>query len=323
MRPPAGDGHLPVLEAELVRALAPGDGALLIDGTFGRGGHARALLRAAGCRVLALDRDPEAVAAGAALVAEAGGRLVLRQGRFGDMAELARAAGFRPAAGVALDLGVSSPQLDRPARGFSFRADGPLDMRMEAQGPTAADLVNGLGEAELARIFRDYGEERHAGRLARAVVARRRERPFAGTVDLAGLVRRVVPASRDGIDPATRAFQGLRIAVNDELAELDRGLAAAEQVLAPGGRLAVIAFHSLEDRRVKRFLAERSGRAPAPSRHEPAAAASRPAATFRLVTRRPVVPGEAEIAGNPRARSARLRVAERTAAPAPCLGRAA
>jgi len=222
--------------------------------------------------------------------------------------------------GVALDLGVSSPQLEDPARGFSFRADGPLDMRMGGDGPTAADVVNRLGEAELADLIYGLGEERHARRVARAVVAARVRAPIARTGELAELVRRAVPRARDGIDPATRTFQALRLYVNDELGELDRGLGAAERLLRPGGRLAVVSFHSLEDRRVKRFLAERSGAGPGVSRHRPMpgpadAAAERPA-TFRLIRRKPAVPGAAEIADNPRARSARLRSAVRTASPA-------
>ncbi len=312
---PAADSHVPVLAAALVSALDPADGKVFVDATFGRGGHTRALLSAARCQVLALDRDPDAIAAGRALGEAADGRLHLVCDRFGRLAERVAEAGLGPVDGVAFDLGVSSPQLDRPERGFSFRADGPLDMRMGADGPTAADLVNGLPVEALAQIFADYGEERHARRLARVVVERRAERPLTTTADLASLVRRVVPAARDGLDPATRAFQGLRIAVNDELGEIDRGLAAAERVLRPGGRLAVIAFQSLEDRRVKQFLAVRAGRAPGPSRHAPAAPGAAPEPSFRLITRRPITPDAAECAANPRARSARLRVAERTEAP--------
>jgi 16S rRNA (cytosine1402-N4)-methyltransferase len=301
--------HLPVLLDEVVAALAPRDGATYVDGTFGGGGYSTALLDAAQCRVVGIDRDPDAVARGAALAARYAGRLRLVEGRFGEMARL---LGGEKVAGVALDLGVSSPQLDDPGRGFSFRADGPLDMRMGRDGESAADLVNAASETQLADIIREYGEERFARRVARAIVARR---PFARTGELAETVRAAIP-HRDpsGIDPATRTFQALRIAVNDELGELDRGLAAAEEALAPGGRLAVVSFHSLEDRRVKDFLKRRSGAAPKGSRHLPAAAA--PAPSFRLLTRKPVEPSAAELRRNPRARSARLRAAERTGATA-------
>jgi 16S rRNA (cytosine1402-N4)-methyltransferase len=242
----------------------------------------------------------------------AGGRMELRQGTFGRLDELV--AG--PVDGVAFDLGVSSPQLDDAARGFSFRADGPLDMRMGEDGTTAAELVAGLPEAELGRIIRDLGEERLWRRVAAAIVRERQVRPIATTLALASVVRRVVPRSRDGIDPATRTFQGLRMAVNDELGELDRGLDAAERLLRPGGRLAVVAFHSLEDRRVKRFLAERSGAGPGVSRHAPVPRGPARAPTFTLARRRPQTPSAAEIAANPRAASARLRSAVRTDAPA-------
>ena len=217
--------------------------------------------------------------------------------------------------GVALDLGVSSPQLDEPERGFSFRFDGPLDMRMERAGPTAADLVNQLDERDLADLIHELGEERHARRIARAVVAARAQHPITRTLELAEIVRRAVPRAADGIDPATRTFQALRLEVNDEMTELDRGLSAAERLLAPGGQLAAVTFHSLEDRRVKAFLRTRSGADARPSRHVPAQRAAR-APTFRLVQRKAIRPGAAEIAANPRARSARLRVGERTDAAA-------
>jgi 16S rRNA (cytosine1402-N4)-methyltransferase len=262
--------------------------------------------------VIAIDRDPAAVARGAALVERFGERLTVLEGRFGAMDRLVALRTDAPVDGVALDLGVSSPQLDDPARGFSFRADGPLDMRMEGQGTTAAELVNTLPEQDLARLVLKYGEERFARRVARAIIAARQTAPLTRTGELAALLRRTVPES-GGIDAATRTFQALRIAVNDELGELDRGLAAAERLLAPGGRLAVIAFHSLEDRQVKEFLRRRSTTAPRGSRHRPDAAA--PAPSFRLITRKPVTPGAAEILRNPRARSARLRGAERSAAP--------
>ena len=310
--------HVPVLLREVVAALAPRDGEVFVDGTFGAGGYSIALLEAADCTVWGIDRDPDAVADAAALVHRFAGRLRLLAGRFGDMVALLRGAGVTRADGVTLDLGVSSMQIDRAERGFSFRADGPLDMRMERQGPSAADLVNALDEAALADLLHDYGEERRARGVARAIVAARRLAPITRTGQLADIVRRALrPAARrsDEIDPATRTFQALRIAVNDELGELDRGLVAAETLLRPGGRRAVVSFHSLEDGRVKRFLRRRAGDAPRPSRHLPAAAAER-APSFTLPSRGAVTPQDDEIAANPRARSARLRVARRTAAAA-------
>ena len=304
-------GHIPVLLTEVVEALKPADGERYLDGTFGGGGYSRSLLDRAQCQVIALDRDPDAIAAGQALAARYPGRLLLVEGRFGDMVELLEAEGVQAVNGVALDLGVSSMQFDQPERGFSFRASGPLDMRMEKRGPSAADLVNDADEAELADIFWRYGEERRSRRVARAIVERRKEKRIETTAELADIVRRAVgPSAKDESDPATRVFQALRIAVNDELGELERGLAAAEQVLAPGGRLAVVSFHSLEDRAVKEFVRARSGRTPAPSRHAPPRGEQQ-AATLRDLTRRPVVPSDAEVAANPRARSARLRVAEK------------
>lgn len=305
--------HIPVLLREAIDALQPRDGGVYVDATFGRGGYTRAILDRAACRVIAIDRDPDAMAAGAALHAEAGDRLTLKQGPFADILPT-----LAPEIdGIAFDLGVSSPQLDDPARGFSFREDGPLDMRMGAEGPTAADLVNTLPEADLADIIYQYGEERRSRAVAKAIVAARGEARIERTQTLAALVRRVVRPAKDGLDPATRTFQGLRIAVNDELGELRRGLGGAERCLRPGGRLAIVSFHSLEDRAVKRFLATRSGRAEGPSRHQPVAdAAAGPAPTFRLVTRKPVTPTADEARANPRARSARLRVAERTDAAA-------
>ncbi|MBL8698717.1 MAG: 16S rRNA (cytosine(1402)-N(4))-methyltransferase RsmH [Alphaproteobacteria bacterium] len=305
--------HAPVLLAEVTAALQPRDGAVLVDGTFGRGGYARALLDAAAVRVIAIDRDPDAIAAGAELARRYAGRLTLHEGRFSDLDTILHDEHVAAVDGVALDLGVSSPQLDDPERGFSFRADGPLDMRMEKSGVSAADVVNAATESELAETIARLGEERHARRVARAIVAARREAPITRTLELAEIVRRVVPRSKDGIDPATRTFQALRLRVNGELEELDRGLAAAERVLSPGGRLAVVSFHSLEDRAVKHFLRERSG-GEGVSRHMPQRD-TRPA-TFTLASRKPIEASAAEIARNPRARSARLRVAERTAAPA-------
>jgi 16S rRNA (cytosine1402-N4)-methyltransferase len=276
------------------------------------------LLEAApGVRVLGIDRDPAALAAGQALVEASGGRLTLVEGRFADLDRIAEEAGFAPADGILLDIGVSSMQLDEPERGFSFQQDGPLDMRMSSSGPSAADVVNTAEEKDIADILFHLGEERRSRAIARAIVARRREQPFSRTAELAALVERVLGRGKvAGRHPATRTFQALRIAVNDELGELAQGLTAAERTLKPGGRLAVITFHSLEDGLVKRFLAERMGKEKAASRHLPPGATARPAASFRFVNRGAVTPGEAELAANPRARSAKLRAAARTGAPA-------
>ena len=302
--------HTPVLLGEVLAALAPQPGQLIVDGTFGAGGYSRAFLER-GAEVAAFDRDPGASAYAADLAN--GGRLRLVQDRFSTMTQhLGEAA----ADGVALDLGVSSMQLDEAARGFSLMRDGPLDMRMGSEGPTAADLVNGADAAELARIFRDYGEERQARRIAAAIVRRRADAPFTRTLELAAFVERVLGGRRGAkLHPATRVFQALRIAVNAELEELERGLAAAERVLKAGGRLAVVSFHSLEDRIVKTFLAERAGRTAGGSRHAPPAAKG-PAPSFQLLFNGARTASAAEVAVNPRARSAKLRAAIRTAAPA-------
>ncbi len=307
--------HTPVLLTEVVAALAPRAGSIIVDGTFGAGGYSRAFLDAAPCRVYGIDRDPDQIARAAALQDQSGGRLTVIEGRFGSMDSLLAERGVNAVDGVALDIGVSSMQLDEPERGFSFRHDAPLDMRMERAGPTAADTVNELPEEELADIIWRLGEERHSRRVARAIVAARKGEPITTTSGLADVVRGAVPRSRDGIDPATRTFQALRIHVNDELGELDRGLSAAERLLHEGGRLAVVSFHSLEDRAVKDFLRRRSSAPARPSRHLPPLAAGR-APSFTLLEKKPIAPTSAEVAANPRARSARLRVAERTAAPA-------
>jgi 16S rRNA (cytosine1402-N4)-methyltransferase len=308
--------HIPVLLNEVVAALAPRDGGIYVDGTFGAGGYSTALLEAAKCEVWAIDRDPDALARGAALVSRFEGRLHLVAGRFGDMAKLLAEHGVRNVDGVALDIGVSSMQIDDRARGFSFLRDGPLDMRMERQGRSAADVVNTLPEKELAEIILNFGEEKHARRVARAIVAARAERPFSRTLHLADVIRATVRRALDGIDPATRTFQGLRIYVNDELGELERGLRSAEFLLAPKGRLAVVSFHSLEDRIVKTFMRTRSADAARPSRHMPASLVKGAAPTFNIISRKPITPTDDEIARNPRSRSARLRVAERTDASA-------
>ena len=300
--------HLSVLLEEVVAAIAPAPGRHVVDGTFGAGGYTRAFL-AAGARVTAFDRDPSAARFASGL----GSGFTLVCAPFSTMADV---LGEAAADGVALDLGVSSMQLDEAERGFSFLRDGPLDMRMGADGPTAADLVNTAEAAEIARILWIYGEERQSRRVASAIVRRRQDQPFTRTTDLAEVIERALGGRRGArVHPATRSFQALRIAVNDELAELEAGLLAAERVLRPGGRLAVVTFHSLEDRIVKGFLAERSGRTPGGSRHVPEAPRGADP-SFTLLSTRSTAPGETETAANPRARSARLRAAERTSAPA-------
>ncbi len=310
-------GHIPVLLSEVLAALAPQAGERFIDGTFGAGGHSAALIEAgARVRVLGVDRDPDALAAGRGLVEASGGRLTLVEGRFAELDRIAEEVGFAPADGVLLDIGVSSMQLDAPERGFSFQEDGPLDMRMSRSGPSAADVVNSAEEKDLADILFHLGEERRSRAIARAIVARRREALLQRTSELAAVVERVLGRGKPGgRHPATRTFQALRIYVNDELAELAQGLAAAELTLGSGGRLAVITFHSLEDGLVKRFLADRAGREKQASRHLPPSASVRPAPSFRFVNRGAIAPGEAELAQNPRARSAKLRTAVRTDAP--------
>ena len=307
--------HIPVMLREVLAGLEPKAQGVYVDGTFGRGGYSRALLAAAATVVYAIDRDPDAIAAGQSMVAEFPPRFMLLRGAFGAMDELLAAANIERVDGVTLDLGVSSPQLDEAERGFSFQEDGPLDMRMSREGESAADLVNKRDERELADIIFHFGEERYARRVARRIVAARAEAPITRTRRLAEIVRQAVPRSGDGIDPATRSFQALRIAVNDELGELRRGLQAAERLLKPQGRLAIVAFHSLEDRCVKEFLRQRSAEAPRASRHAPANDQA-PPPTFRLITRKPQTPTDADCVANPRARSARLRIAERTDAPA-------
>ncbi len=307
--------HLSVLCTEMVSALQPGAGELLVDGTFGAGGYSMALLDAADCQVIGIDRDPSIRGHAERVAAAHPQRFRLVEGRFGDMTGLLAGIGIAAVDGIALDIGVSSMQLDQAERGFSFQQDGPLDMRMGNTGETAADIVNSRDEAELADIIYLYGEERRARAVARAIVAARAEKPISRTRELAEIVARVVRGA-PGMHPATRTFQALRIVVNDELGELKRGLAAAEQLLKPEGRLAVVSFHSLEDRVVKRFLDRRSGKQAGSSRHLPASTAQPRAPSFVLLHKGAVAPGEAEMAANPRARSAKLRAARRTDAPA-------
>ena len=301
--------HIPVLLDEVLAALSPVEDGRYLDGTFGAGGYTRALLdAAAGLEVLAIDRDPDAISAGQAMVDAYGGRLRLWAGPFAALEDAARDHDFLPLDGIVLDIGVSSMQLDDPARGFSFRADGPLDMRMAQAGRSAADLVNTLKENELADLIYLYGEERRSRAVARAIVEARKEAPLTSTLQLAGLVASVVRHKHDEIHPATRTFQALRIAVNDELGELERALASAVRVLGQGGRLVVVTFHSLEDRIVKQFMTEQCGRQAQPSRHAPQQAVE--PARFTLLTRKPVTASERELRINPRARSAKLRAME-------------
>ncbi|HUS97148.1 MAG TPA: 16S rRNA (cytosine(1402)-N(4))-methyltransferase RsmH [Hyphomicrobiaceae bacterium] len=314
--------HIPVLLPEVLAALQPRGGAHYIDGTFGGGGYTRAILEAADCRVTALDRDPQAIRDGQCMADALPGRLQLVQACFGDLADGIPELGDELFDGVVLDIGVSSMHLDQAERGFSFQADGPLDMRMGAEGgidwggrPSAADLVNTLEAGPLADIIYQLGEERRSRQIASAIVRAREAGPIERTVQLANIVARAYGRPpKDGRHPATRTFQALRIAVNDELGELGRGLEGAERVLKPGGRLVVVTFHSLEDRVVKRFFTERAGRMGGGSRHRPELNQFDPQ-TFRNVNQRPLTPGNEEIAANPRARSAKLRFGERTEEP--------
>ncbi|TFI57933.1 16S rRNA (cytosine(1402)-N(4))-methyltransferase RsmH [Sphingomonas parva] len=313
MSPETAAPHVPVLLDEVIAGLAIAPGETHVDGTFGAGGYTRAILEKGAARVFAFDRDPDAIREGEKVAAACGGRLTLVPERFSRMRQALAARDVEQVDGVTLDIGVSSMQLDRAERGFSFQADGPLDMRMSQEGESAADFLNRASEEEIADVLYHFGEEPKSRRIARAIVA---ARPLARTGELAAVVRKAL-GWHAGMkkDPATRTFQAIRIYLNEELRELEDGLEAAEQVLRPGGRLAVVTFHSLEDRLVKRFLKERSGATPAGSRHLPQQAASGPAPSFEAVAK-PARAGEAETAANPRARSATLRVARRTAAPA-------
>ena len=310
---PAAQRHIPVLGRQAVEMLSPRDGGVYVDATFGAGGYSRAILEAAGTRVIGIDRDRSAISGGFDLVDRSDGRLTLVEDRFSNLAEICATQGAELVDGVVMDVGVSSMQLDQAERGFSFRLGGPLDMRMGHDGPTAADVIAGASEADLANIIYIFGEERHSRGVARAIAAARKQAPIATTRALADIVAKVVWSKPGEIHPATRTFQGLRIFVNEELDELHLALSAAERVLKPGGRLVVVSFHSLEDRIVKNFLNAR-GKVSGGSRHLPEIALEPP--SFQILTKRPVTSDDAEISANPRARSAKLRGAERTAAAA-------
>ena len=300
-------GHYPVMLPEVLEALSPVDGGVYVDGTFGAGGYARAILDAADCRVVAIDRDPDAQKRADAFDEP---RLIFLRGCFGDVERLLSEAGIERVDGFVLDLGVSSFQLDEAERGFSFRGDGPLDMRMDfGGGENAADLIAHTGEKELADLIYKYGEERKSRQIARKIVEVRKNEAIEATGQLADIVRSVVPKSRDGIDPATRTFQALRIAVNDELGELERALESADKILKPGGRMVVVSFHSLEDKIVKRTFREYTG-GESVSRHVPVAVQE--PARFGLLTRKALRPSEQELSENVRSRSARLRAVEFT-----------
>lgn len=312
--------HISVLLNEVVQSIAPEENDIIVDGTFGRGGYSRAILNACStCTVYGIDRDPEAVTVGKAMEQEFPNRFFMLEGCFGSMDTLLNNANITAVNGVMLDIGVSSPQLDDGERGFSFRYDASLDMRMSKQGRTAADIVNETEEEELANLIYQYGEEHASRRIAKAIVTARSTKEITRTGELADIIRSVVPKTGK-TDPATKTFQALRIAVNDELGELERGLQAAENILAPQGRLAVVSFHSLEDRIVKQFMRKHSGEKPSVSRYapalSPASSSSLPDAPFSLPKKSSIKPSKQEEKENPRSRSSRLRIAIRTTAPA-------
>ncbi len=311
--------HVPVLRDEMLAAVAPRDGEVIVDGTFGAGGYSRALLDAATCKVVAFDRDPHVKLLADALAREFPGHFLFMPARFSSMMTVLADVGVTAVDAIVLDIGVSSMQFDEDVRGFSFQREAPLDMRMGDEGATAADIVNGYSEAELARILYEYGEEKDSRRIARAILKAREVQKITTTRQLAEIISGAVRgAGRMKIHPATRSFQALRIEVNQELAELEAALTAAEHLLKPGGRLVVVSFHSLEDRIIKQFMLHRSNRANAISRHSPAALiadASHEKATFILTPKNAITPTEQEVSRNPRARSAKLRCATRTASP--------
>ena len=304
--------HKPVMLAEMLEWLHPRDKEVYIDGTFGAGGYARAILSAADCHVYAIDRDPSTKVFAEKLEAEFPGRFVWLLGNFADMCSLVAMHGVNAVDGIVLDLGVSSMQLDQAARGFTFRQDAPLDMRMGAEGMTAAEVVNNASESELADIFYYYGEEKAARQIARAIVAERKKAPIARTQQLAEIIRSVVGGKSQKTDPATRSFQALRIHINQELESIENGLKAAESMLAPGGRLVVVTFHSLEDRLVKRYYHSRCGRLGEQSRHMPLRHTADEAPRFFLPKPEKRVSSAHEREANPRARSATMRLMTRT-----------
>lgn len=310
----ANQSHQPVMLEEMLKYMSPKDGEVYIDGTFGAGGYTRALLKSANCKVYSIDRDPDVQFFADNLANEFPGRFHLLMGNFGNMHEVMIGAGVTSVDGVVLDIGVSSMQIDTPERGFSFSHDGPLDMRMEKEGKSAEFFINNADEKEIADVIYNYGGERMSYRIARAIINARAEKPITRTAELAEIIRRAVRKYNDKIDPATRTFQAIRIWVNDELDELARGLAAAEKLLAPGGRLVAITFHSLEDSIVKEFFNERAGKEQTYSRHQPVPTKDKKQPSLALLTKKAVKPSDDETNKNPRARSAKLRAAERTSA---------
>lgn len=302
--------HVPVMLPEVLNILSPKNGGIYIDATFGAGGYTTAILKSANCSVIAIDRDPNAIQMGQKITNDFKNRLTLIEGNFGNIKQIIKNLNLNSVDGVVFDIGVSSMQIDNPNRGFSFQKNGELDMRMSGKGLSAADVVNNTPEDKLANIIYEYGEEKMSRKIAHAIVSRRKEKPFSSTLELAEVVCSVVPRSKDGINPATRTFQALRIHVNDELGELKRGLAGAIDILAPQGKIAVVCFHSLEDRIVKSFLQEKAGKAPRSSRHLPYHEdALNP--ILNIITKSPLLPTEQEVLVNPRARSARLRAAQK------------
>ena len=309
--------HVPVLLNQVLQSLQPQENEVYVDGTFGAGGYSRAILEAAGCQVIGIDRDPEAISGADDITKEFHDRLTLFQGRFGEMEGIVKSAGLEKVDGVVLDLGVSSMQLDEGERGFSFMRDGPLDMRMGRDGESAAELIARLDDKVLADIFWKLGEEKRSRAIARAIVKRREEKPIERTLDLANLIEQVLGRKPgDQKHPATRTFQALRLFINQELQQLVDGLHAAEKILKPGGRLVVVTFHSLEDRIVKRFLTHKTGRNSRPSRHLPGDGGENITPSFQNINRKAAKPTEGEVSDNPRARSAQLRAAIRQDAPA-------